>query len=195
MSGISREGSPWLDSEQLGVKGTQADFDNARSTFPIRSQEEWMELFDRAPHVLHNILGDIFRETKAEAERESGKARIGRRPKVISGSLDELTAMITPQYSMDPFGVAVKPFIEKSPSLRAFAAKVPMNHHTLTRLMRGTLPLERWRLEAIASAAKVHPAYFVEYREMFVVEAVSTYLRARPNVSISFTKQLAKAGR
>lgn len=189
---VSNEGTTWRDSPTLHIKGAQADFDNARKHFTVRSQDEWVALFDRAPHVLHQILGDIFREAKAEQERERGQARIGRRPKAIDGSLDELQALITPVYSMEPFAKAVQPLIAKSPSLRAFAAKVPMNHHTLTRMMRGDLPLEAWRLEAIAKAGKVQPGYFVEYREQTITEAVAAYMRARPNISVRVHKQFRR---
>lgn len=193
--GVSQEGTVYASSPSLHVRGTQADFDNARRYFPTRSVDEWVALFDRAPHVMHNILGDIFREARAEAEREAGKARIGRRPKAINGSLEELQALITPQYSLEPFAQAVKPLIDRAPSLRAFAARVPMNHHTLTRMIRGELALERWRLEAIARAAKVQPAYFMEYREILIVEAVGAYMRARPNASITVHKQLRRVER
>jgi hypothetical protein len=192
---VSAEGTAYHPSPTRHVRGSQADFDNARRQFPVRDVDEWVDLFDRAPHVLHQLLGDIYRETKAEAQREAGKARIGRRPKAIDGNLDELHAMITPQYSMDPFAVAVQPLIKKCPSLRAFAAKVPMNHHTLTRMMRGDVALERWRLEAIAKAGKVQPGYFKEYREQLIVEAITALLTARPNVSVRVHKQLQQEAR
>lgn len=191
---ISQEGTRWYPSPTLHIKGAQADYANAKSQFPERSLEDWIALFDRAPHILYNVLGDIYREVRAEQEREAGKARIGRRPKAIDGSLDELTAMITPVYSMDPFAEAVQPLIKKSPSLRAFAAKVPMHHHTLTRMMRGEVALEAWRLEAIAKAGKVQPAYFKEYREMALIEAVSAYVAARPNIAVRFHRQVRAAG-
>lgn len=189
---ISPAGTDWCESDTLHVSGSQADFANAKKHFPERDIGDWGALFDRQPEVLHKILGDIFRETKAEQDREAGRARIGRRPKHINGSLDELHQMITPQYAQEPFAAAVKVLIDKAPSLRAFAAKVPMHHHTLTRMMRGDLVLERWRLEAIAKAGKVQPAYFMEYREMMIVEALTSYLRARPNVSIGVHKRLAR---
>lgn len=179
----SAEGTPFYPSSTRDVKAP-ADLDNARRQFPERSTDEWIKLFDRAPHVMHQLLGDIFRETKAEAEREAGRAKTGRRPKAIAGSLDELHDMITPKYSMEPFGEAVQELIDKSPSLRAFARKVPMNHHTLRRMMRGDMALEKWRLEAIAMAGKVSPAYFREYREQVLVDFVGRVLEAKPNLSI-----------
>jgi hypothetical protein len=171
--------------------GQGADFDNARSQFPSvkHGVDEWVRFFDDRPEVMLQILGDIYRETKAEEARESGKAPTGRRPKSINGNLDELHRMTTPQYSVDSFEVAVKELIGTR-SLRAFAAKVPMNHHTLTRMMRGEVKLEMWRLEQIADAGKVNPAFFREYREMQLLEVIGRYFSLRPNVSIALTKRI-----
>lgn len=171
------------------VKG--ADYENARSQFQSvkHGVEEWVSFFDKRPEVMLQILGDIYRESKAQEQRESGSAPTGRRPKSINGNLDDLHRMITPQYSVDTFDVAVKELIGKR-SLRAFALKVPMNHHTLTRMMRGDVKLEMWRLEQIALAGKVQPAFFREYREMQLLEVIGRYLSLRPNVSITLTKRI-----
>lgn len=181
--------------EERGVepserRGQGADWDNAQQFPSIKQgEDEWVEFFDRRPDVMWQILGDIYRESKAEDLREQGKAPTGRRPKAINGNLDELWKMITPQYSILPFAEAVKELIGER-SLRAFAAKIPMHHHTLTRLMRGHLKLEGWRLEQIAAAGKVNPNFFREYRERQLLDGIQRYLSARPNVSIALTKRI-----
>lgn len=173
-----------------------ADWDNARRQFPSvkMGTEEWAGFFDQRPDVMLAILGDIYRETKAQEARDGGRATIGRRPRHINGNMQELHDMITPRYSVEPFAVAVKELIGDR-SLRAFAAKVPMNHHTLTRLMRGELPLEKWRLEAIAKAGKVAPSFFAEWRVMYVAEALEAAFLARPNLSIKATRTIQEARR
>lgn len=173
------------------TRGQGADWDNARSQFPSikNDTDAWVKFFDDRPEVMLQILGDIYRETKAQEARESGNAPTGRRPKSINGNLDDLYKMVTPQYSVESFEVAVKELIGTR-SLRAFAAKVPMNHHTLTRMMRGDVKLEMWRLEQIAEAGKVNPAYFREYRELQLLEVIGRYFSLRPNVSIALTKRI-----
>ncbi len=189
----SVEGTVWDKSITLHERGAQADFPNAKAQFRARSTDEWVTLFDRAPHIMAQLLGDIFRETRAEAERESGKARIGRRPKRIDGTLEELYAMITPRYSMEPFAESVRELIDASTSLRAFAARAGMAHHTITRMIRGEMALEQWRLEKIAKAGKVHPAYFMEWRSAEILKAVEGLLTSRPNVSVRVHKQMQNA--
>lgn len=193
---------PGLDERGVRVSqrtSTGADWENARTQFPSvkAGEDEWVAFFDARPDVMWAILGDIYRETKAQELKEAGKAPTGRRPRAVNGNMDELMKMITPQYSVDPFGTAVLDLIGTR-SLRAFAAKVPMNHHTLTRMMRGELKLEPWRLELIALAGKVNPEYFREYREFKLLDMVARYLSARPNASIALTKRIRsdiRAGR
>lgn len=177
--------------------GQGADFDNARSQFPSvkAGEDEWVELFHQRPEVMLAILGDIYRETKAQEIRESqGKVPTGRRPRSINGNMAELEAMVTPRYSMEPFGEAVRELIGER-TLRAFALKVPMSHTTLMRMMRGEMRLERHRLEAIAAAGKVGPSFFMEWRLAYIQEAVEAVFVAKPNLSIRATRQLQEARR
>lgn len=190
---MSAEGTLYWPSPARHTKATPADLDNARAQFKERSEDEWVELFTRAPHVMHAILGDIFRETRAEEERTRGQARIGRRPKEIDGTMEELWDMVTPTYSTEPFAVAVRALIGKAPSLRAFAQRAKMNHPTLLRLISGEMKLDRYRLEGIAKAGHVSPAYFVEWREMEILEAFTAVMKRRPNVGVGIYKKLRQA--
>lgn len=188
----SQEGTAYYQSETIYEKGSAADLANAKQQFRFRSEDEWVDLFDRAPHIVTQILGDIYRETVAERERDAGKARIGRRPKSVDGSLDDLWREITPRYSMEPFAESVKELIGRSPSLRAFAKRAGIHHHTITRMIRGEVALDRFRLEQIAKAGKVHPVFFAEYRDMMIAEALVALLRRRPNVGVRIIKQMAR---
>lgn len=175
-------------------RGKGADWDNATSQFPSAKMDTkgWVGFLDRRPDVITQILGDIYREVRAQEQREAGSAPTGRRPRAIAGSMDELDAMITPRYSNEPFAVAVEE-LRAGISLRAFAAKVPMNHHTLTRMMRGELRLEMWRLELIARAGKVAPAYFLEWRVMYVQECIEIALFKAPHLATKVTKAIQHA--
>lgn len=187
---VSREGTSWAPS--VAPRGSGADWDNARAWFSDRTEDDWVALFDADPSIMHQMLGDIFRAVRAEAEARAGTPRIGRRPKTINGSLDELHAMITPRYSMDPFAVAVRELIEAAPSLRAFAKRVPMPYQTLQKMMNGDARLEMWKLEQIARAGDVGPAFFREWREAHVLTAISAVLVSRPNLGIKLSRHIAR---
>lgn len=181
-----------------GVKGRGDDM-RAHAMFPSTKMEpdSWVELFDRRPDIMHALLGDLYRFTKMN---EAEVKKTGRRPRAINGNLDELHAMLTPQFSHKPFGDAMRDLMG-STSLRAFAARIPMHHHQLTRLMNGERAIVKVHdpkgsmalLETIARAGKVHPAYFAEWRELYAWSVIQEVLVAKPNFSITLVKMLTKA--
>lgn len=175
----------------------QADYGRARAMYPeIDSLDArgWEAFFAESPDALHHLLGEIYIITKTQ---QAEVKRSGRRVRTVNGNLDELWAMITPRYSMDPFGVAVRDLMGPT-SLRAFAAKIPMHHHSLTRLMRGErqivnpfdIPGSMRTLEVVAKAGRAHPAFFVEWRELLVLGVVRKALSTDPALSIRVIERL-----
>lgn len=191
MTPTSPQGTAWTPS--VRPAGSGADWDNARRWFHDRNENEWIGFFERNPEIQAAILGDIYREVKAQEERSAGKPRIGRRPKVINGSLDELYGMITPRFAMEPFAVSVRVLITEARSLRSLARKAAMPHPTLLRMIRGEVPLEMWRLEAIAKGAGVAPSYFKEWREGHVLTTIADLLESQPHLSVKLSKALVAA--
>jgi hypothetical protein len=177
-----------------------ADFEKAKRLYPSTtklSEKDWVEFFDRRPDVMHAILGDIYVHTKAHMDSVK---KTGRRPRHVNGNMDELWDMITPQYAMEPFGTAVVELMNGQ-SLRQFSAKIPMHHESLSRLINGERniinvhrPFESMQiLERIAIAGKVHPAYFVEWRTLYVLSVMSDMMASRPNVSIGLVRQIGRS--
>lgn len=176
----------------------QADYSTARIRYPAidtLQARDWADFFADRPDVLHKLLGDIYSITK---NSESTTRRYGKRVKFANGNLDELWAMLSPRYSSEPFGQALRDLMGDQ-SLRSFAAKIPMHHHSLTRLMRGERqilnphdPIASMRqLEQIATAGRIHPAYFREWRTLFVTAAIIDALEAKPNLTIGMLSMLA----
>lgn len=176
----------------------QADYVGARLKYPAidsLTATDWVQIFHDRPDLLHKLLGDIYAITKAQ-QGETRKS--GRRAKHINGSLDELWDMLSPRYSTEPFGSALKELIGTQ-SLRAFAAKIPMHHQSLIRLMNGERRIVMPQspaaslatLERIAKVANVHPAYFMEWRELVLLNAFQQALRANPSASITMTSALS----
>jgi hypothetical protein len=156
--------------------------------------DDWVAFFDQRPDVMHQLLGDIFSYTKA-AEAEVKKT--GRRPKHTKGSLDELWTMITPRYSMDPFHLSILDLMGNR-SLRSFAARIPMHHVQLMRLIKGERNLvsvhdsfaSMATLEQIARAGGVHPAYFREWRELYIMSLLNQIFSENPSYSVAMVKKL-----
>lgn len=174
----------------------QADWSRVAGRIPAQSgtPEFWVDFFEERPGVLHQLLGDLYLITRAQRQADR---RGGRRSRTTNGNLDELWGMLTPRFALAPFGEAVTELMGEV-SLRQFAARIPMHHHALGRLISGERPVVRPKdpqgsmqlLESIAKAGGVHPAYFAEWRELFIYNALHSAMQRQPNVSITLMKQL-----
>lgn len=170
-----------------------ADWDNAKALYPsVKNTDDamWVDFFDQRPDVLHAILGDIYIVTKYDERKQRGEGRDGRRTMPRDANLDELWDMITPRFSTQPFALSVRELIGER-SLRQFAAKVPMDHRELSRMMRGQTVLTGYWLEQIAKAGKVSPAFFLEYRHLYIADALAAVFSLRPNLGIGVYKKLS----
>ena len=156
-----------------------------------RTDEQWVEFFGRRIDVLHAILGDVYIVHEYDERKQSGNGRDGRRTMPDNANLDKLWDITSPRYSTQPFPIAVKELIGER-SLRQFAARVPMDHRELSELTRGVTPPSPYWMEQIAKAAKVNPAFFMEYRHAYVTQVLAAVFVAKPNIGIGVFKKLSR---
>lgn len=189
----SQNGTKWRAS--AAPRGSGADWDNARQYFTAPSITDWVAKMKAEPAVWQGMLSDIFRETKAERERQAGRAKIGRRPKVIHGSLTELWDMITPKYAKEPFALSLPALLASvDPDIDddEFCRRTMISAETLAKMRAGT-GVDMWRLEVIARTFGVSPAYFLEWRNSYVLTVVDELLKEQPWLSIRYAKALRNA--
>lgn len=169
-------------------RGRGADWDNARAYFRAPDVSAWMIRMRTDPDVFTRILSDIFRETRAEQARRARQARIGRRPKVIDGALGELWDIMTPRYSNETFRFAVVG-VTGGLSPAEVGARTGLGTAAYERMLAGQ-GLEMWRLETIARAFNLSPAYFLEWRQGYILTVIAELLCLQPGLSIRWTRAL-----
>ena len=170
----------------------KADYENAKRLYPSTSmgEKEWIGVFNRNEDIMWTIIGDVYDAVKTEEEKEAGIRRMGRRPARVATSMREVYATVFPVvYSSDPFTVAFEKLLNGR-SQRAFAAKVPCNQGTISRLLSGQLTPDLTMLERIAAAGKVPPHFFLEYRAQLVGAMVTRILTEQPHMSITAMKRI-----
>jgi len=172
-------------------RGRGADWDNARTYFRAPDLNDWMRRMRRDPELFTQLLSDIYRETRAEQARRARKARIGRRPKVIDGALNELWDMVTPNYSNDRFPLAVQA-ITGQLSPEQVAQRTGLSLNTYEHMLTG-VGLEMWRLEALARAFEFSPAYFLEWRQSYVLTVMQELLELQPGLATRYVRALDRA--
>ncbi len=186
---ISAIGTRWRAS--VAPRGKGADYDNARRHFRLPTMTDWVDRMRADPLVFTRVLSDLFRETRAQAERQAGQARIGRRPKVIEGSLSELWEMITPQYSNEPFHASVRQLMGDM-TVAEFCKLTGLTRPRFEAMLQGE-GVDMWRLEMISRALDISPAYFAEWRISYVLTLIEELLTLQPGLGIRYTKALQKA--
>lgn len=183
-----------IDDDVVPETPGESNWGRAGSMFPVPDEGRLLDFFHQRPDVMHAILGDLYVAYEYEERKGSGTKENGRRMASFDANLDKLWDITTPRYSMQPFEVAVKELIGER-SLRAFAARVPMDHRELSRMMTGKSTPSMYYLEKIAVAGKVTPAFFLEYRINFVTVTVARVFARHPNLSIGVFKKLRQASR
>lgn len=169
-----------------------SDWENAKALYPSvkNGVEEWVDFFHARPDVLHQILGDIYIVTKFDDAKREGRGRDGRRVMPKDANLGELWDMITPRFSMDPFPAAFKE-LQGERSLRAMAFKIGIDHRELSRMLTGKQALTLYGLDQIATKCRVAPAFFLEWRILYVQHVLGEILTQKPNLSIGVVKRLS----
>lgn len=170
----------------------KANYERAKALYPSvnMGEHEWLAAFDRNPDIMWSIIGDVYDAVKTEEEKEAGIRRMGRRPARHPSSMADVYATVFPTvYSNDPFPEALHKLLNGR-SQRAFAAKVPCNQGTVSRLLSGQIQPDIVMLERVAAAAKVAPYFFVEYRAQIIGRMVEKILLEQPNMSITAMKRV-----
>lgn len=173
---------------------TRANFANASARYPSTQMKEtdWIAVFDANPDVMWQILADIYNVIQAEQARSRGAGASGRRPRRPAASLEQLLAAVfPPRYTNDRFPVALADLIAGR-SQRQFAARIPCNQSTLSRLLNGVVEPDLVMLERVAAAANVPPHYFIEWRAQYLGHLVTHALLQRPNMSITVLRRLRR---
>lgn len=144
----------------------------------------WSEFLAENPDVLHRILGDLYQIASKELRENP--------------TLDDLWALVAPSYSLQPFPQAFMAAAGKR-SIRQIAGQLGIHHSILARYINEDVPIVRAtdpvgslaRLEAIALTLKVHPAYFAEWRRLWVLAVIDSAMESQPNLSVGIYRKFS----
>lgn len=150
----------------------------------------WREYLTEHPDVMYRLLGDLYQASRAVAGR--------RKPPTTKATLDDIYQLVTPQFSNQPFGEAVKAALG-SRSVSWLAQQIHVHHSQVIRLMSGEREIvsirdpagSMFRLEAVARALNVHPSYFLEWRRLWILSLIDDAFAEQPNLSIGVYKRFA----
>ena len=140
----------------------------------LPTQAEWNAHFRDVPPAFYRLLAELLQEVQAEKEREQGVQRRGRRPALAVGSMQDVLDLVYPKRSEKLFPEALREATDQP--MWTVAKIAGMNPGSLHKLINGTRPLTKSKIEAIAKAIHVDPGFFHEYRVLVIHEAIDAVL-------------------
>lgn len=149
--------------------------------------EQWRELLVDVPGSLGAVLQEVF--ASHDADQLARRADLRKPPP--RRTAQDVHTLVFPQYSTEPFAKAVQPLLK--PSMRAIADRADMRSGYLSQLISGERSLDVYKLQRIATAARVSPAYFLEYRQMMVLDAISARIAQSPEAGIAAYQAVIRA--
>lgn len=152
----------------------------------------WRDTLEREPEVLHRLLGDLWNAAQAAKGAPSGRVSLP--------TIDDVFQLVLPEYSNEPFPEALKAKLGKR-SLRWLAQQTHVHHSHIHRWVTGQRPVvnlhdplaSMQQLEGIAKALNVHPAYFAEWRRLWILLLLDDAFSFHPNLSIGVWKKFSGA--
>lgn len=172
----------------------KANYEKSKEMYPSVNLDEdgWVKFFSTPQgfQAMGHIIGDIYKEVIYSKSRETSKPGVGRRPALPEVPLDEVLAVVFPaQFTTDPFKDALQLLVQGR-SQAVFAKKIPVTQSTVSKWLSGSLIPDMDMMTRIAQVSEISPAYFREYRALFLAELVkNTYIK-KPNLSIAAFKEV-----
>lgn len=150
----------------------------------------WRDTLEREPEVMHRLLGDLWNAAQAAKGNPSGRVAVP--------TIDEVFRLVIPEYASAPFPEALKEKLGKR-SIRWLAGQIHLHHSHVHRWVTGARPIvnlhdpiaSMQQIEAIAKALNVHPAYFAEWRRLWILVLLDDAFTCHPNLSIGVWKKFS----
>lgn len=134
----------------------------------------WAAEFRVRPEVMHAILADYVKHKYAVP------GTVGQRPMPREADVDVEDLLRGPEVNMRPLAEVLPDLVTTSKT--QFAKQTYMPVARLNALLAGR-QVTLQEVRHIATALNRNPAYFVEYRQLLVMEALDHLFTKQPNLS------------
>jgi len=146
--------------------------------FPSVVNLDWEQVFEDDPAILGRIINDMLR-------LESSQSRPGKRPALDPDvAAARFKKLFGEDYSSDLFPEALRK-LKGDRSLRHVQANTNVDKMKISAFLKGE---EKPTLEELVSIAKglgKDPAYFMEYRNMYVISVLNEIMTNNPEMGIT----------
>lgn len=140
----------------------------------------WVATFNARPDAMHALLADYIKQVHARP------GRIGQRPMPKEEEVD-FKSLIYGESNEEPLVTAAPKLQAQLPphlrSERNFCATLPMTRATYRRILSGEIQPDANEIRMIAKALGKPAVFFVEYRQIMILSALTNLLVEEPGIA------------
>lgn len=139
----------------------------------------WNKAFQTDVDLFARLVKDILKLDQAQPGRP------GPRPALdYEQGVTRLKQYMGEDYALEAFPEALK-YLSNGRSIRAVARRADLSKNHVHRLLTGEVAPDAYAMKQIAEAFGKHPSYFLEWRAMWVANAIVEQMIKQPETSIA----------
>lgn len=155
-----------------------------RERYPSVDNLDWEQALEHDIDLFGRILRDVLKLEQAVPGRP------GPRPSLdIYAATRRMQQLLGKDFSLQPFPEAFRTLAGER-STRHLAAKTGLNRNTIQRLLAGSIEPDGFMLRTCAEAFDKHASYFLEWRILYITQALTRRLEWSPEASVGLFQRL-----
>lgn len=182
---VAKEGDSRLtDFAASGKVPWEERAEHIRDRFPSVDKLDWTAALDRDQDLFARIIRDILKLEQAVPGRP------GPRPSLdVYPATRRMMQLFGKDFALLPFAQALKA-LAGDRSMRHLSNKTTLDKSHLNRLLLGQREPDGYDMRMCAQAFGKHPSYFVEWRLLYIIAAVTRRLEWSPETSVGIFRQM-----
>lgn len=155
-----------------------------RQRFYGISDINWESALERDIELFGRIIRDILKLEQAVPGRP------GPRPSLdVNAATRRINQLFGNDFTILPFPEALR-ILTGGRSIRYVAARVGLPKDTIHRVCSGKIEPDGYLMKTVAEAFDKHPSYFLEWRMLYITQAVMRRLEWSPETTIDLFRTL-----
>lgn len=155
-----------------------------KERFPSVDQLDWEKALEQDMDLFARILRDILKMEQAVPGRP------GPRPSLdVATATRRMEQLYGRDFTIRPFPEALR-ILAGDRSVRHLARKVKLDRNYVYRLLTGAVEPDGYAMRMCAEAFGKHPSYFLEWRILYIIQAIVRRLEWSPESTISTFRRM-----
>jgi len=160
-----------------------------KKQFPTRTKADWVRRFTDDPDMFSDLMRDLLKID----QQVPGKSGPRPGPEFEAG-MDLIRKIRGEDYCTLKFSEALA-ILGHGMSLTALARKTKLSRSQVHRLLNAQMQPSAEEMEAVATAFKKEPSFFLEWRAAYIAGTLASKLEEAPEIGIGLYRKLVGSAR